>query len=616
MEWRATLNRKLDALPLDPGVYLFRDARCAVIYIGKARSLRHRVRSYFQESRDLDPKTVRLVAELRDLEYIVTGSEYEAFILESNLVHEQQPRYNFYLKDDKSFPFIRITVKEAFPRISLTRRPPRDGSRYFGPYIPASRGRLLIDLVRRTFGIRHCRQDIDGRAPRPCCLDYQIKRCLGPCVAGLCSAEAYRAAVDAAILFLEGRTRDLQRRLDGEMVRAAAELRFEDAARLRDRIQAVRAVAGEQQAVISMEDDADVFGGYHRDGRLSVQVFHMRGSKVVDRRQYFWEDLPHWDGAGFFAEFLRQFYFQELRIPPRVFVPTPVAEVELLAQWLSERRGRRAAVVHPRRGRWLRLLELAELNARHAYFIRFPAADQRPDSLRELAAALGLDGPPARIEGFDISTTQGREPVGVMVAAVDGRMAPAQYRRFRIRTSGGRPDDLAAMREVITRRFRRLLAESRELPGLVLVDGGEGQVAAALAGLAELDPSLQVPVAGLAKRHEEIHLPGRADPVRLARTSPALKLLQQIRDEAHRFAVTYHRRRRADASFASPLDDIPGIGPRRKQALLKHFGSWRRVAAADAAELARALGGRTGAKVYATLHPDEVNPHDPHPADP
>ncbi|HQP72777.1 MAG TPA: excinuclease ABC subunit UvrC [Acidobacteriota bacterium] len=615
MEWRAALNQKLAALPNAPGVYLYRDARGEVIYIGKARDLRHRVRSYFQEARDLDPKTTRLVAELRDVEYIVTGSEYEAFILESNLVHEHQPRYNFYLKDDKSFPFIRITLKAPFPQISLTRRPVRDGSRYFGPYIPASRARLLIDTVRRTFGIRHCRKEIDGTATRPCCLDYHIKRCLGPCVAALCSREQYRAAVDAAILFLEGRDRDLRRRLEADMNQAAAELRFEDAARLRDRIQAVQALADEQQSVLGIEDDADVFGGYYRDGRLSVQVFHMRGTKVVDRRQYYWEDLPHWNGAEFYAEFLRQFYYRELRIPPRVFVPTAVAEADLLAQWLTERRGRRVVLAHPRRGRWLRLLELAELNARHAFFLRFPAVDQQPDSLRLLQAALDLPEPPGRIEGFDMSTTQGCESVGVMVAMVAGRMAPAQYRRFRIRTTGGRPDDLAAMREVVCRRFRRLLDEHRELPGLILVDGGAGQVAAALDGLAALDPAIRVPVAGLAKRREEVYLPGRQEPLRLPRTSPALKLLQQVRDEAHRFAVSYHRRRRAGASFASPLDDIPGVGPRRKQTLLKKFGSWRRIAAASEADLAKALGGRIAAKVFRTLHPDEVHTHDQNTAD-
>ena len=615
MEWRATLNQKLAALPNAPGVYLYRDARGEIIYVGKARDLRHRVRSYFQEARDLDPKTARLVAELRDVEYIVTGSEYEAFILESNLVHEHQPRYNFYLKDDKSFPFIRITLKAPFPQISLTRRPVRDGSRYFGPYIPASRARLLIDTVRRTFGIRHCRKEIDGTATRPCCLDYHIERCLGPCVAALCNREQYRAAVDAAILFLEGRDRDLRRRLEADMNQAAAELRFEDAARLRDRIQAVQALADEQQSVLGIEDDADVFGGYYRDGRLSVQVFHMRGTKVVDRRQYYWEDLPHWNGAEFYAEFLRQFYYRELRIPPRVFVPTAVAEPDLLAQWLAERRGRRVVIAHPRRGRWLRLLELAELNARHAFFLRFPAVDQQPDSLRLLQAALDLPEPPGRIEGFDMSTTQGRESVGVMVAMVDGRMVPAQYRRFRIRTAGGRPDDLAAMREVVCRRYRRLLDERRELPGLILVDGGAGQVAAALDGLAALDPAIRVPVAGLAKRREEVYLPGRTEPIRLPRTSPALKLLQQIRDEAHRFAVTYHRRRRAEASFTSPLDDIPGVGPRRKQTLLKQFGSWRRVSAASEADLAEALGGRIAAKVYRTLHPDEVHTHDQNTAD-
>lgn len=605
MDWQKTLNEKLAAVPAAPGVYLYRDAGGTVIYVGKAKSLRARVRQYFQESRGRDPKTEALVQEIRDLEFIVTASEYEAFLLESNLVHEHWPRYNIFLKDDKSFPFIRLTVQDTFPRISLTRRPVRDGSRYFGPYIPASRARLLIDAVRRAFGVRHCKKEIDGRAPRPCCLDYHIHRCLGPCVAEICPPELYRDAVEAAALFLEGKNRELLARLREQMAAAAAAEHFERAAILRDQIAAVRALTEQQQVVLTQEDDADIFHYHHSGRRLAVQVFLMRGSKVVDRRQYFWENLEAFEPAGFLRDFLQQFYFQEMRVPPRVLVPGPVAERELLAQWLSDKRGSRVEILQPRRGPRVRLLELVALNARHAFFTRFPAVDLAAEALAGLQEALGLPAPPRRIEAFDISTTQGREVVASLVVAEDGRMVPAEYRRFKIRLAEGIQDDFAAMREVVYRRYARRLREEAGLPPLVLVDGGAGQVSAAAASLAALELDGRVALCGLAKREEEIYRPGEPEPLRLPRTSPALRLLQQIRDEAHRFAVTYHRKRRSAASFASQLGGLTGLGPARRKLLLQSFGSWQKIQTASAEELRSALGPRLGGRLHRQLNPDK-----------
>ncbi len=603
---RHSMADKIQTVPKAPGVYVYKDAGGDIIYIGKAVNLRNRVRSYFQSSRHLDPKTAHLVEEIADLEFIVTSNEYEAFLLESNLVHEHRPRYNIFLKDDKSFPFIRLTIHEEYPRISLTRRPVKDGSRYFGPFIPASRARHLIDTVRKFFGIRHCRQVIDGNAERPCCLDYHIHRCLAPCVAAICSRERYRQAVEEAVMFLDGRNRELTERLEREMDRLSGQQLYEDAALVRDRLAAVRSLAETQQVIMTGEDDVDIFAFFAQDARLAVQVFHLRGAKVVDREQFFWEDRELQDPGGFFRDFLQQFYVSRQVVPAQVFLPLETVDTALLERWLSEKRGRKVRILHPQRGQRARLVRLAERNARLAYFARFAGLQSGMDVLVGLQSALGLEGLPLRIEAFDISNTQGNEVVASMVTAIGGRMDRGRYRRFRIRTVTGSPDDFAAMREVVHRRYSRLLEEGGELPSLVMVDGGAGQVSAARESLRRLGLDNQ-PLCGLAKQEELIFMPDRKEPIRLERTAPELKFLQQIRDEAHRFAVTYHRQRRGSRSLASRLDAIPGIGPHRKKRLLQHFGSWPKIMQAEALEFRKILGARTGDKIYQLLHETERN---------
>lgn len=598
------LPEKLANLPARPGVYLFRNTTGDVIYIGKARSLRSRVRSYFQESRERDAKTGLLVSEIHDLEYIVTGSEYEAFLLESNLVHEHRPHFNIFLKDDKSFPFIKLTVQEQFPRIGFTRRPVRDGSCYYGPFIPAERARSIIDIVRKQFGIRTCRKEIDGNAVRPCCLDYHIHLCLAPCAGAICTPEHYRRAVADARLFLEGKTGELLARLEARMTEAAAGEQFEEAARCRDRLTALRSLSQSQQVMLAGENDLDAFAAFRSGNRLAVQVFHFRSGKVVDRRQFFWEELEDYHPPAFWREFIPQFYFASPSLPPVVLLPGLMEDEELVRQWLTEKRGRAVAIRMPQRGPRAQLMKLARANARHAFFARFPGVDRSVPVLEELRTALALEQLPLCIEAFDISNSQGREVVASLVVAVEGRMDRSRYRRFRIRSSDGVPDDFAAMREVVFRRYHRLLREGGELPGLVMVDGGAGQVSAALTSLTGLGLQDRLPLIGLAKREEEVFRPGGGEPLRLPRQAPALKLLQQIRDEAHRFAITYHRQRRQQASLGSRLEELPGIGPARRRVLLRRFGGWPKIRQATEAELQEVLGSRTGSALFRHLHPE------------
>ena len=610
MDWMIGLQHKVESVPGKPGVYLYRDRDGRIIYVGKAKNLKSRVRSYFMDSRDRDPKTGRLIQEIRDLEFIVTGSEYEAFILESNLVRAHRPRYNVCLKDDKAFPLIRLSVSERFPRLSHVRRPVQDGSRYFGPFIPASRCRLIIDTVRRFFGIRHCRTEIDGSAPRPCCLDYQLGKCLGPCVASVCSQERYQEAVHSAILFLEGKTAELIAQLRERMAQAAARLSFEEAAALRDRVKALESLREDQQVIIAGENDTDVFGVFHRGQRLALQVFHLHGSKVVDRRHYHWDELPEMPTGRFLGDFLRQFYLESGRIPPRICLPGRIEEEELTRRWLSEQAGRKVTLLVPRRGAAARLLKLVNLNARIAFFNRFPAEEEEPALLESVRAALGLTALPRQIEVFDISNTQGREVVGSMVRAEDGKLSRSGYRRFKVRLSEGCPDDFAAMKEVVFRRLSRLVREEKPLPQLLVVDGGAGQVSAARQCLVALGLEDSVALIGLAKREEEIYRPEQPETLRLPRNSPVLRFLQRLRDEAHRTAVRYHRQKRQTRSFASALPRIAGLGPRRRQLLLTRFGGPDQLQAASEAELREVLGPALGQKVHQELHSTERSNHE------
>jgi len=591
------LQRKLDHLPAEPGVYIYRNVRGKILYVGKARSLRQRVRSYFQESRPHDLKTRHLVAEIADLETIITDTEVEALILESTLVRKHQPKYNIHLKDDKSFPYLKLTVQEPYPRIFITRRVHRDGALYFGPFLPAGHARRTVKLVNRYFQLRTCNLEIDGTLDRPC-LDYQMKRCLGPCVATLCSKEEYARAVDDVRLLLSGRTEELVRLLERRMEAAAEELRYEAAAVYRDWIAMVREMSERQKMALEGEDDRDFFG-YHQEGaQLALEVFVQRGGRVVGRREFFWEDLISFNPGEFLSEALRQYYLQDGFIPGEILLPADVEDAEVLEAWLSERRRGRVHIRSPRRGLKSEMLDLVMRNARMAFDTRFRILRPRGEELLEpLREALGLSSLPRRIETFDISHVQGADTVASMVLCRNGEMQRAGYRKFRIESVKG-PDDFASMREVIHRHYGKVLEqEDGEFPDLVLIDGGKGQLAAAASALADLGLE-HLAVAAIAKREEVIFVKGREGaPVVLPRESPALHLIQRMRDEAHRFAVTYHRKRRELRDFDSELMDIPGIGEVRRKVLLRAFGSLERVKGATFDELSPYVGPRTAARI-------------------
>ncbi len=595
--FNGVLRQKLDHLPAEPGVYIYRNDQGKILYVGKARSLRQRVRSYFQESRPRDPKTSRLVAEIADLETIITDSEVEALILESTLVRKHQPKYNIHLKDDKSFPYLKLTVQEPFPRIFITRRVRRDGALYFGPCLPAGNARRTVKLVNKYFRLRTCSLEIDGTLQRPC-LDYQMQRCLGPCVAGLCSKEAYARAVDDVRLLLSGRSEELVRLLERRMETAAEELRYEAAAAYRDWIAMVREMSERQKMALEGEDDRDFFG-YHREGtQVALEVFVQRGGRVVGRREFFWEDVISFDPGGFLSEALHQYYLQDSFIPGEILLPADVEDAEVLEDWLSGRRKGRVHIRSPRRGLQSEMLDLVMRNARMAFDTRFRILKPRGEELLEpLREALGLSALPRRIETFDISHVQGSDTVASMVLCCNGKMQRGGYRKFKIESVKG-PDDFASMREVIHRHYGNVLEQDEGvLPDLVLVDGGKGQLSAAVSALAELGLENQA-VAAIAKREEELFVKGRGDaPVVLPPESPALHLIQLMRNEAHRFAVTYHRKRRELRDFDSELMDVPGIGEVRRKVLLRAFGSLERVKRAAFDELAPYVGPRAASRI-------------------
>jgi excinuclease ABC subunit C len=591
------LQLKIDNLPASPGVYLYKDSDGKIIYVGKALSLRQRVRSYFQESRPFDPKTERLVSEAADLDYIVTDSEVEALILESTLVKNHQPRYNVNLKDDKSFPYLKLTVNEAFPRIFITRRIRRDGALYFGPFLPASYARQTIKLVNKYFKLRTCNLDIDGTLPRPC-LDYQMKRCLGPCVTGLCSPEEYARAVDDVKLLLSGKTDELIEELERRMAEAAENLRYEAAAIYRDWIAMVRDISERQKMVLEGHDDTDLFGYYQEGARIALAVFVMRGGRIVGRREYYWEDLITFDPADFFSSALKQYYLKDSFTPKEIFIPADIEDAEALESWLSGRKGNRVHIRSPRRGLKSDLLDLVMRNAELCFNARFRVLKPKgEDLLRPLQAVLGMDALPRRIETFDISHVQGSDTVASMVVCVNGEMRRSGYRKFKIESVKG-PDDFASMREVIHRHYENVLEDDEgDLPDLVLIDGGKGQLSAAAAALDDL--GVEGPrVAAIAKKEEVLFVRGKEEePIELPKDSPILHLIQMMRDEAHRFAVTYHRKRRELRDFDSELMDIPGIGEVRKKVLLRAFGSLERVKKAGFDELAPYVGPKAAQKI-------------------
>ncbi len=588
------LQAKLDHLPSGPGVYLFKDRTGKSIYIGKAKSLRHRVRSHFQQQQLADQKTEVLRGTIHDLDYIVTDSEVEALMLESNLVKTQQPLFNVNLKDDKSFLHIKLTVNEDFPRVLLTRRILNDGALYFGPYLPASLARNTIKIINRHFLLRTCDLEIDGQLERPC-LEYHIKRCLGPCVAGLCSTREYTRAVGEVIQLLEGKNSRLVQSLRRKMLRAAEEERFEGAAFYRDRMRMVEDLAEQQKMIVSRMRDVDIFA-YHREGpRATLQLFTLRHGRVVGKREFFWERLQFFDPPVFLRDAIQQYYLNAGFVPASIYLPVEIEDQPLIQEWLTRRhgsrRGRKVRILVPKRGEKLDLVLLVERNARIAFDSRFRILkSDRSSILAEVQEELDLPQPPGRIEAFDISNIQGAETVASLVVCLEGRMSRKEYRKFKIKSVDG-PDDYASIYEAVHRRYKRVLAEEQDLPDFILIDGGPGQLHFAYQALAELGIE-DLPLASIAKKEELIHVMGQEDVLRLEKSSRTIRLLQEIRDEAHRFAVTYHRKRRSLRDFHSVLDDIPGIGQKRKKRLLRSFGSVAGIRRASERELIPFVGPR------------------------
>jgi excinuclease ABC subunit C len=614
------LFAKIKTLPTSPGCYLYKNAEGEVIYVGKAKNLRSRVRSYFLEANQLNNrKTGSLMREAVDIEYITVANEREALGLENNLIKQRKPRFNILLRDDKTYPYIKLTVQERYPKVFVTRKLRKDGAVYFGPYFPGNLAYRLVDLIHRSFLVPSCKVDLSRYHPRAC-LQYYIKRCLGPCVDGFVSVEKYRETVKDVQLFLDGKTEELERGLTSRMEVAAEEMQFEAAARLRDQIVTVHQMQDKQRIATAENEDADVFGFHYENEMIAVNLFHMRGGKIVDRRDFFWEDLPDFleaslneDGEGdsgggtelvggfsagvFFSALLKQLYLDQPYVPRSIYVPVDFADRMVLAELLSEKAKHKIELAAPQRGEKRSLVDLVCLNAKQSYDQRFRVLAPSQKAIQEaLQDALMLEEPPKRIECFDISHIQGAETVASMVVWEDGAMKKSDYRKFQIKTVTGN-DDFASMREVIQRRYKRLMEEKSPFPSLILIDGGLGQLHAAYGALEEIGVTLQ-PLASIAKKEEIIYVHGQEDdPVVLDRRSPVLHLVQKIRDESHRFAVTYHRKRRQIRDNESELDAIPGVGPRTKQRLVEHFGSVRGIKQASHDALRAVVNDSTAAKI-------------------
>ncbi|MGH3132956.1 MAG: excinuclease ABC subunit UvrC [Gaiellaceae bacterium] len=606
---RENLEETLRTLPRGPGVYLFRDAEGEALYVGKAKSLRSRVRSYFQRG-DGRPGTAQLAGRIEDVEVIVTRNEAEALHLEQNLVKRYRPPFNIRLRDDKSFPYIAVTLTDEYPRIMFTRERHRRGTVYFGPYANAKKVRETLDVLNRVFRFRPCEGPRPGRHSGIPCLDYHIDRCFAPCI-GAISPEEYGRIVEGVIVFLSGDTATIQRELEARMQEAAADERFEEAARYRNRLFSIRHLAERQAADRRAVGTVDVIGLAIEGDRAAVQVFPLRDGKMIDRYGFHLENVVEEDDLAVLEAFVTEYYGSTPSIPPQVLVPSGTPDVRAISEFLSERRGSRVDVRAPLRGEKRRLVELATENARLA--LESDAAHREEQRLRRVAAleelreVLNLESLPLRIECFDVSNIQGESIVASMVVFVDGRPKNAHYRTFAMRGLAGQ-DDVGAIREVIGRRFARARADEVDesfsrTPNLVVVDGGRGQLAAALAAMEELDLS-RVAVIALAKREEEVFVPGTSTAIRLERHSPALQLLQRVRDEAHRVALRYHRRRRGTKAMETIFETLPGVGPVRRRAILHHFGSVERFLEASQEELEGVPGlpQKTARALYAQLH--------------
>ncbi len=641
------LHQKIRTLPTQPGCYLYKNVEGEVIYVGKAKNLRARVRSYFLDASQANAKTGSLMREAVDVEYITVANEHEALALENNLIKQKKPRFNILLRDDKTYPYIKLTLNDRYPKVFVTRRLRKDGSVYYGPYFPGNLAYRLVDLIHRSFLIPSCKVDLSRYHPRAC-LQYYIKRCLGPCVEGLTTPEGYRETVRDVQLFLEGRPSELEHSLTQRMEAAAQSEQFELAARLRDQIVTVHQMQDKQRMATADNEDADAFGYHYENEMLAVNLFHMRSGKIVDRRDLFWEDLPEslldtltevvaetdeleaiprmepdpaaaapeigegipvvqhtavsepgaaFSPAAFFSALLKQIYLDQSYVPRSILVPVEFPDRAPLAEMLTDRTGRRVEILVPQRGEKRSLVDLVCQNAKQSYDQRFRVLQPGMKAIQEaLQDALTLEELPRRIECFDISHIQGAETVASMVVWEDGAMKKSDYRKFQVKTVTG-VDDFASMREVILRRYKRLQEEKRSFPSLILIDGGLGQLHAAYSALEEIGVTLQ-PLASIAKREEIIYVYGQEnEPVVLDRRSPVLHLMQKIRDESHRFAVTYHRKRRQMRDRDSELLSIPGVGPRTRQRLIEHFGSVRGIRQAAPDALTAVVNAATAEKI-------------------
>jgi excinuclease ABC subunit C len=598
------LKARIKELPDRPGVYLHKNVGGEVIYVGKARNLKNRVNSYLVGKGTRDPKTFSLVSEIDSIDFVTTNNELEALLLENNLIKAHQPRYNILLRDDKTYPYLKVTLSEDFPRVVFTRRLDRKkGDLFYGPFF-AGTARRLLKLVADQFKLRSCDLDItDGKSAltRPC-LYYDMHQCLGPCVVGLTSREDYREMVDDVVLFLGGKSKELHERLRERMYSAAESENYEVATYYRDLIRTVERVQSEQQVASAEDEDADVWGLYEDGNDIAIQLFVLRDGNLVDRRELFWEKVADYQPGYFLGEVLQRYYQDNLFIPREILIPFDIDDEPLLTEWLTQQAGRKVGLRVPQRGKGVDRLELANRNARLSHESRFRKSQQ--DRLQiaasRLGEILGHGSNIERIESFDISNIQGSDSVAGMVVLDRGRFDKKQYRVFNIKTVVG-ADDFRSMAEAVDRRYRRLLAEEKSLPDMILIDGGRGQLNAALTALNRLGIE-GITIAGLAKREEEIYVPEREEPIRLERRDPALQILQMVRDETHRFAVSSHRRRRSKRVLHSELDDLPGIGNKRRRVLIERFGSVSGVKQASAQDLINVLGKKVGQTLYNELH--------------
>ena len=606
-------REKAAGLPESAGVYLFRDAGGAVLYVGKARSLRSRVRSYFLESRWIDAKTGSLAREIADLETIVVENDREALALENQLIKQYHPKFNVLLRDDKTYPYIKFTAAEKYPRVYFTRRIKKDGSLYFGPFFPAGLARRILHFIHKRFMVPSCTVDLTRNHPRPC-LQYYIKRCQGPCVAGLTTDEHYAEAARDARMFLEGRRHDLMKSLEQRMTEASEKELFEQAAAYRDLIRTLEDIEERQRIAAAQGDDTDVLAYYAEPPLVAANLFHLRGGRVVDRREFYWEDLEEFDPHEFVPSLLKQLYLEAEYLPKAIHVPIDFEDRALLEDTLTERAGHKVEIFTPQRGSKRAFLDLVENNAKHSFEQRFRVLKPSSKAIGEAVQnALNLLEAPRRIESFDISHIQGTDTVASMVVWEDGRMKKSEYRKFIIRgeqagngTAPGvqpiaRNDDFASMHEAVTRRYRRVLEEKKPMPSLILIDGGIGQLHAAAQALESLQ-IINQPMASIAKKEEILYILGQEDePCILDRHSPVLHLIQQIRDETHRFAVTFHRQRRGKRQTKTALSDVPGVGPRTIQKLLREFGSIANLQRAGQDKLSAFVSPKIAEKILAHL---------------